>query len=144
MTVTKTPLETDLHIGPQISIEDLERLRMEGYRTIICLRPDHEEPGQPTAAELSERANALGLVFHHLPCSFDRIGPDEAATFKSMRSSGKSPVFAFCKSGMRAAGLWTIDRADKSTWQTALRQARELGFNMDVLHDRLIDLRSNH
>ncbi|WP_269843281.1 beta-lactamase hydrolase domain-containing protein, partial [Brevirhabdus pacifica] len=49
-----------LYVAPQIRPEQLPELKAEGIRAIICNRPDGEEAGQPTFAEIEQAAREQG------------------------------------------------------------------------------------
>ncbi len=54
-------------VSPQIQAEDMREVTNAGYRTVICNRPDGEEPGQPAVALIQEAAEAAGLGFRQGP-----------------------------------------------------------------------------
>ena len=56
----------DFTTAPQIAIADVAEAARQGFKTIISNRPDGEEPGQPTAAEVEAAAKAAGLAFFHI------------------------------------------------------------------------------
>ena len=56
-----------LSVGPQITPAEVTELARRGYHTIICNRPDNEDPGQPSFAEIAAAAGAQGLEAHHIP-----------------------------------------------------------------------------
>ena len=39
----------DFSTAPQISVADVAKAAALGYSTIVCNRPDGEDPGQPSA-----------------------------------------------------------------------------------------------
>ncbi len=57
----------DFAVSPQITSTQLAKLKAAGFSTVICNRPDHEEPAQPTFAEIKAAAEAVGLEAHHIP-----------------------------------------------------------------------------
>ena len=40
-------------VSGQIAPEDIAAIKAAGFRSIICNRPDDEQPGQPTADEIA-------------------------------------------------------------------------------------------
>ncbi|WP_375672311.1 beta-lactamase hydrolase domain-containing protein, partial [Bartonella sp. AA16SXTY] len=40
-------IDSDIFISTQISVENIETLAQTGFKTIICNRPDQEDPHQP-------------------------------------------------------------------------------------------------
>jgi len=61
------PLNRDFAVSPQIALADIPAIAAQGFKAIICNRPDNEEPGQIAAALLGEAAERLGLSFAHIP-----------------------------------------------------------------------------
>ncbi|WP_309605754.1 beta-lactamase hydrolase domain-containing protein, partial [Phenylobacterium sp.] len=43
----------DLSVAPQIGVADVAEAARQGFSLIINNRPDGEEPGQPTGAEIA-------------------------------------------------------------------------------------------
>lgn len=121
--------------GSRPSAEQMEALRNQGVAVIVNHRPDGEEPGQPTSAELAEAAERHGLRYVHAPVSgmpnpsavdatkevLDTLGDDERAFF-------------FCKSGTRSTGTWAMAERLRGADGEKLRDlARAAGYNIDRL-----------
>jgi len=97
----------DLSVAPQISLADVDAAARAGFRLIINNRPDGEEPGQPTSAEIAAAAAAAGLDYAHIPV---RGGPTpgQVEEERVLLSSAKGPVLAYCRSGTRSIVTWSI------------------------------------
>ena len=121
----------DLSVAPQISVEDVAAAARAGFRTIINNRPDDEEPGQPTSAEIEAAAAAAGLAYAHIPV---RGGPtpDQVAAERQLLDAAEAPVLAFCRSGTRSIVTWSIGQAMSGAMTrgelTAL--GREAGYDL--------------
>ena len=50
-----------LSVSPQIAPADMAELKMAGFRSIICNRPDGEGNDQPTFSEIEAAARSAGL-----------------------------------------------------------------------------------
>lgn len=100
----------DLSVAPQISVADVAAAARAGFRTIVNNRPDDEEPGQPTSAEIAAAAAAAGLAYAHIPV---RGGPtpDQVAAQRRLLDAAETPVLAFCRSGTRSIVTWSIGQA---------------------------------
>ena len=48
-----TQVSNDYAVSPQLTSADIDTLKDMGFTTVICNRPDNEEAGQPTAAEIA-------------------------------------------------------------------------------------------
>ncbi|MDX1517573.1 MAG: TIGR01244 family sulfur transferase [Woeseiaceae bacterium] len=101
-----TKINDQYAVGPQIGAGDADAIREAGYRVVICNRPDGEEPGQPTAADIAAACKAAGLSFHHLPFQGANLAPELIDAFREVLDNADGPVFAYCRSGQRCAYLW--------------------------------------
>ncbi len=100
----------DFTTAPQISLADVAEAARQGFKTLISNRPDGEEPGQPTAAEIAAAAQAAGLAFHHIPV---RGGPtpEQVEATQAVLQDADLPVLAFCRSGTRSIITWSLSQA---------------------------------
>lgn len=100
----------DFTTAPQIAIADIADAARQGFTTLVSNRPDGEEPGQPTAAEVEAAARAAGLAFFHIPV---RGGPtpDQVEQMKAVIDEAPGPVLAFCRSGTRSINTWALSQA---------------------------------
>jgi sulfide:quinone oxidoreductase len=105
-----TRLEPNLAIAPQPRVEDLAGLAAAGFRGIVNNRPDGEEPGQPTSAEMAAEACRLGLAYWHIPFRPGEATPDDARAFDAALRAAGGPVLAYCRTGNRARQLWELAR----------------------------------
>jgi sulfide:quinone oxidoreductase len=54
-------ITSGLSVSPQITADDLQAIADQGFRAIICNRPDGEGMDQPNFEEIETAAQALGL-----------------------------------------------------------------------------------
>ncbi len=101
-------LTPDLSVSPQIAPNQMTAIAAKGFRAIICNRPDGEEPGQPPFSQIEQAARAAGLEARYLPVTPDAITPTHVAAFAKLMEELPGPVLAYCRSGMRAATLWSM------------------------------------
>jgi len=99
-----------LSVSPQIAIDDLGRAASEGFVLVINNRPDDEEPGQPSSAQVEAAARAAGLDYVHIPV---RGGPtfDQVEAVRRAVEGAEGPVLAFCRSGTRSIVTWSLGQA---------------------------------
>jgi uncharacterized protein (TIGR01244 family) len=87
-----------------------ERIAGLGVALIVNNRPDHEEPGQPTSAEIEAAANTAGIAYRHIPVS-GGFSQAQVAEMADVLANAEGPALAFCKSGTRSIYLWALARA---------------------------------
>ena len=126
MSTMARPLFPDVWVAPQIDPADLPALAGQGLRRIISHRPDGEDPGQPSAAEMSAAALAAGLEFVHAPVS-GMPGEDAVRVTADALEDG-APMLMFCRSGTRSTFAWalamrSLGRSDGDTLRAAAAAA---------------------
>lgn len=130
-------LTPDLAVGPQLAADDVATLAALGFRAIIASRPDGEAADQPAFAELGEEATTHGLQTRHLPVVASRIGESDIAAFRAALRDLPKPMFAFCRTGTRAALLWALANGDTLTADERIRMAAAHGFDLAAFRDRI-------
>lgn len=94
----------------QIRPSDIGDIKAKGYVGIICARPDNEEPGQPSYAEVAAAAEKAGLKAAHIPVS-GPLGEGQIIRFEQAMDEMEGPVLGYCRSGGRAGSLYaTLNR----------------------------------
>lgn len=93
-------------VSGQIQAGDVTGAAALGVRRVVNNRPDHEEPGQPTSAEIETAVRAAGLDYVHAPSR----GMPDVAVVEAVEAALEdgAPVLLFCKSGMRSAAAWAL------------------------------------
>ena len=130
------PLADDVYVSAFVPPEKLADLA-PNFGTIINNRPDAEEPGQPTSAEIEAEATRLGLDYLHLPVVPGKITDGQAARFGEAIVRRKRPVLAFCRTGTRSATLWALSQSGKRTPDDILKTAAAAGYDLSALRPRL-------
>lgn len=124
-------LSDTIGVAGQISADLVSQIAEAGYKVLINNRPDGEEPGQPTSAEIAVAAEQVGIEYHHLPVTamdFPGAGVEQMADFFD---DEQRPVFAFCRTGTRCTNLWVATR-DPDEQDDAAAQARGIGFDLSM------------
>jgi len=124
-------------VSPQISVTDIGILASQGYRSIICNRPDGEGDDQPRASELAAAAQRHGMDFHYQPVISGQVSDDDVADFGALMASVDGPVLAFCRTGTRSITLWALSEIRHLTVPSVLAAARALGYDLEGLSGRL-------
>jgi len=104
LTIIK--ITDDYAVAAQIFADNIAAIAAEGFVAIICNRPDGEDPGQPTAAEIAAACDAAGLAFHHIPVSEVPIAIELIQEQRRLIVDSDGPVLAYCRSGTRSQVIW--------------------------------------
>lgn len=104
MDITK--LSDDYAVASQITLSDIAAIVEAGFTTVICNRPDGEEPDQADAADIGAACSAAGMRFHHLPFAALPIPDALVKDHRQAIEASDGPVLAYCRSGQRSAIIW--------------------------------------
>jgi len=104
-------LSEELYVGPQIMPGDVAQLSSQGFRSIICNRPDGESHGQPRFDEIEVAARKHGMECRHIPIRPGRVSSADAEAFGSALREMPGPIAAYCRSGNRSAMLWSASKS---------------------------------
>ena len=109
--MTFKQLSADFAVSAQVTGADLREAAAHGFKSVISNRPDGEEEGQPSAAQIREMAQAQGMEFFHLPVIPGGITQADGAAMSAALARLPGPVLAFCRSGARSEKLWELTRS---------------------------------
>ena len=98
-------IDDRVSVSPQITLDDVARLKAMGFRAIICNRPDGEEQGQLTAAEIGAEALTHGMAFVQVPALSGAITDHDAGAMADALATLPAPILAYCRSGARSTRL---------------------------------------
>lgn len=103
-------IDPDFAVAGQISVDAVQKVADAGFRTIVCARPDNEEPNQPRFAAIAAEAKRIGLQAVHIPVS-GGIGEGQLIRMEDALKTLPKPMFGFCRSGARAGSLFSAARS---------------------------------
>ncbi len=106
-------IDDTLSVADQITPVDIAALAANGFKSIVCNRPDGEAADQPAFREIEESARAAGIVCAYLPITSGQVGDDDARKFGALLASLPGPALAFCRTGTRSTTLWSLSEAAK-------------------------------
>ena len=122
-------LTPDLAVSPQISPDDLPAIAAAGFRTLVNNRPDSEIGADQDHATMKAAAAAAGLDYHYLPFEPGNVTPELIAGFADA-TSGRKPVFAYCRSGTRCTVLWGLSQAGRRPVDEIVDTAARAGYDL--------------
>ncbi len=106
-------INEDYAVGGQITAAQVAEIKAAGFKSVICNRPDGEQPGQPTAAEIGAAVEAAGLTFRHIPVVSGQITGDDVERTAEAIEELEGPVFAYCRSGSRSTNLFVMAKQQR-------------------------------
>ncbi|MAY63224.1 MAG: TIGR01244 family phosphatase [Rhizobiales bacterium] len=93
-------------VAGQISAEDLPALKQAGFRSIVCNRPDQEQPGQPTFDSIRNAAADLGMEARHIPVGGMGLTPEAVTQMVDALEEMEKPMLGYCRSGARSTVIY--------------------------------------
>ncbi len=117
-------------VAPQITPEDVPSLAQNGFRSIMCNRPDGEEFGQPDFAQIEAAAEAAGLEIRWVPIVSGAVTPEALEAFRTALDDMPGPMLAYCRSGTRCAMLWAITQSGTLPDDEIIAATRAAGYDM--------------
>lgn len=101
-------ISEDYAVSGQIEPQDVEAVKAAGFKTIICNRPDGEQPGQPSEGSVRQAAEAAGLQFRYIPVISGQMTEQNVAEQAEALAELEGPIFAYCRSGTRCTNLYAM------------------------------------
>ena len=132
-------ISDELSVSPQISVDDVKALAEQGYNAIICNRPDGEGADQPTFAELSAAAKAVGIDVRYIPVEVGKVTEDAVFAFNRALLEMPIPALAYCRTGTRSATLWSLTQANRLSLAEILTATRNAGYDMNGVVRRIVN-----
>ena len=124
-------------VSDQITVEDVKTLAAEGYRAIMCNRPDGEAADQPSYEEIELAAKASGLEVSYVPVQSGMVNDNDVAVFSHALRGLPLPVLAYCRTGTRSATLWSFMEAQTRPISDILNATNAAGFDMNGVARRI-------
>jgi uncharacterized protein (TIGR01244 family) len=99
-------INDEYSVTGQITVEDLDQIKAMGFQSIVCHRPDEEEPGQPKFSEIAARAEELGLDIRHIPVGRMGVDAENVNAMVDALDEFPRPMLGFCRSGARSTAIY--------------------------------------
>ncbi|MFY2825354.1 TIGR01244 family sulfur transferase [Ruegeria sp. MALMAid1280] len=124
-------------VSPQISVEDIQTIAAQGFRAIICNRPDGEGADQPSFKEIAAAAAAAGIEARYVPVQTGMVKDQDVSAFGDALEDVQRPVLAYCRTGTRSATLWSFHEAKKRPMSEILMATKAAGYDMNGVARRI-------
>jgi len=120
-------------VSGQIVESDLATLASEGFKTVICNRPDAETSPDLHAEFIAAEATRLGLEFIYNPVSNQGMTMENVSAQARAVAAAKGPVFAYCRSGMRSTVCWSFANAASMAIDDIIAAAAGAGYDLEKM-----------
>lgn len=124
--------------SPQITDSDVAEAKAQGVTLIINNRPDDEEAGQPTGAEIEAAARQTGIAYRAIPVTSAGFSEPQVAAMVDALEQADGKVLAFCRSGTRSTLLWSLAQAQSGRDPDDIAEAaRAAGYDVTPVRPAL-------
>lgn len=106
-------IDENFAVTGQLSPEDIAGIVAQGFKTLICNRPDHESDGQPLYDTVLQAAAAAGLQTYFIPVAGGQITQENLDEMTAAVENAPTPILAYCRSGARCINLYGIVQQQK-------------------------------
>lgn len=130
-------IDDKLSISEQITEQDVKQLADLGVKTIICNRPDGEEPNQISCQAIKDAAEQNGIQFVHIPVSGRDIPMQSLNEFIACIEASNEKIHAYCRTGTRCSIFWGLSQARDMPAELVLEKAQAKGFNLTPVKTQL-------
>jgi uncharacterized protein (TIGR01244 family) len=108
------PIASNVFLTSQLEPKTVRFLKTRGIMAIVDLRPDGEEIGQATSAQMESAAKANGMSFHYIPVPHESI-PESAvnALQRVLSEEQNRDTVLYCRTGRRAVRTFALAEASR-------------------------------
>ncbi|MHA6642281.1 protein tyrosine phosphatase family protein [Mesorhizobium sp. A623] len=101
-------------VSPQVTADEIAAIKAAGFKTVICNRPDDEQPGQPSHDAIQAAVEAAGLAFRYIPVISGQMTMENVEDQAAALDEVAGPVLAYCRSGTRCTNLYAAIQQAKA------------------------------
>ncbi|PCM45765.1 TIGR01244 family sulfur transferase [Marinobacter sp. ANT_B65] len=136
-------IDDTISVTPQISYGDVAEAARLGFKTLVANRPDQEEFGQPSMADIEAAARENGMTWVYMPVQSGNVTDADVDRFGEMIRNSEKPVLAFCRTGTRCTILWSLNAVRTTPAQEVFSKASNAGYDMSGLAPRMAQQAAN-
>lgn len=127
----------DYAVSPQLQPADMAALAEQGITTVICNRPDAENPPPLQATTMQATTEAAGLEFVFNPVTGGMLTENNVDEQADAIAGSEGPVVAYCASGNRSTIVWALGVAGEVPVDDILSRATANGYDLAWLRPQL-------
>ena len=130
-------LSDDYSVSPQIDVTDVPSIAQAGFKSVICNRPDQENPVSHQIEAIKAAVEAAGMDFAENVFDPSSFGPDKIDRQAELLEQLPGPVFAYCASGNRCSVVWAFTQAGRVATDRILDATTRAGYQLAHLRPQL-------
>ena len=124
-------------VSPQIDICDVPSIAEAGFKSVICNRPDQENPESHQMEAIKAAVRAAGMDFAANVFDPSSFGPNKIERQAELLAQLPSPVLAYCASGTRCSVVWAFAQAGRIATDHILDATSRAGYQLAHLRPQL-------
>lgn len=130
-------LSDAISVASQISPADLKDIAAQGFKAVVCNRPDGEGSDQPSFAEIEGAARGAGLVARYVPVATGKVSDEDVQAFGTAMADLPKPVLAYCRTGTRSTTLWALNEGARRPAAEIAEIAKAAGYDVSGVLSRI-------
>jgi uncharacterized protein (TIGR01244 family) len=130
-------LSDDYSVSPQIDVADVPGIAQAGFKSVICNRPDQENPESHQIEAIKAAVEAAGMDFAENVFDPSSFGPDKIERQADLLAQLPGPIFAYCASGNRCSVVWAFTQAGRVATDRILDATTRAGYQLAHLRPQL-------
>ena len=130
-------ISSEYSVSSQICADDFPDIVAAGFKSIICNRPDTENPINLQIEALKLRTIAAGLEFAENVFGPSTFGMDKIDRQAQLLVEMSRPVLAYCTSGNRCSIIWAFAQVGMIETNAILEATKAAGFQLSHLRPQL-------
>ena len=134
------PVAGNVFVTSQLSPNSVGYLKSFGIKAVIDIRPDGEEPNQPTSSEMERACSRFGLAFHYFPVPHESIPAAVVDELHEALTADATRTVLYCRTGRRAVRLFALAEASRAGGpgsDAILEMVRSAGFTAEDLRTEI-------
>jgi len=124
------PLTDAYSVTPQILAEDIPAIAAAGFTTVICNRPDGENPADLAAEALRPAIEAAGMVLVVNPVIGGALTMENVEAQRAALDGASGKVLAYCASGNRSSIVWALANAGRMPVDDLIAPGARYGYQV--------------
>ena len=127
-------------VSQQIMTTDIEAIKAAGFTTVICNRPDAENPVEMSSEAFRIAVEGAGMTFVFNPVTHQSLNGEMIRVQMETIAQSKGPVLAYCASGTRYSIVWPLGSAKLMPVDAIIEATARAGYDLQGLRQRITDL----